>query len=757
MAMTALAAARLPRSNRTAAGSVAALAARLAVWVLVARAAVPAAAQPQTLPGNTWGTVHRNQGAGLRIDVDTRWVPGPGYRPVQVTVTPAAPPIADRSLVFEFMGGSRWRHQSGYELLVAERIEIPAGSGPVQKTVSVPGACLGTDYRFRVVEDGNVVKSLSSDWIGTPGAGPRGEEQLPRVLIVVGAGTTSVDTSQIAAILPTSRSYGGQIIDPQAPGAAPPGAMPPAPPPLFTAAVKNPAELSSRWIDHSGFDLIAIPLEELAALSRREPEKFRAILAWTAAGGSLLVWGVGDRGERLAELESLVGIVLRSGKGDTPAARGWSEPSKDLYGRPIPGISEEEVWESGRRYNPPAVRFPAAPAPQPAPKARPLPPLRADFFLHEYELGRIVALGPANPFPGTPEKWSWILAHLGDRLLWVDRHGMSATSYNPQFWNFLIPGVGLAPVFSFEVLITLFVLGIGPANYLLLRRWKRLHFLIVTVPLSAAAITLALFGYALVSDGLGTRLRVRSFTRLDQARGRAACWARLSYYCGLAPSGGLGFPDDVAVNLLEALPGEYFTIGREVLWTDQQWFSRGWLASRTPVQLLTVRSRPTRARLIVTEGTAGGVSVENRLGTRIAELLVCTEGGRFFAASDLDRDATAELAPVEVGPAFARLAAIGQENEPAFPRDLDPTAIRYLYGSRYSYRRAMLGIYSPGGRPNELPPGLLEDSIRALVRPGAGSLTPRSYVAIVERSPEVVSGTPSAREEAGFHVIHGTW
>jgi len=745
MAATPFAAPRIARSNRTAAGSLAALAARLAVWVLVARAAVPAAAQPQALPL-----------AGLKMDVDTRWVPGPGYRPVRVTVTPVAPPIADRSLVFEFMGGSRWRHQSGYELLVAERIEIPAGSGPVQKTISVPGACLGTDYRYRVVEDGNVIKRLSSDWAGPSGPNPRGEEQLPRVLIVAGAGTTSVDTSQIAAILPTSRAYGGQMTAPQAPGMGPSGATPPTPPPLFTAAVRNPAELSSRWIDHTGFDLIAIGLEELAGLKSREPEKFRAILAWTAAGGNLLVWGVGERGERLAELESLAGIVPRAGKGETPAARGWTEPSKDLYGRPIPGVSAEQVWESGR-YNPPAVRFRAAPAPEKAPEAPASPPNRADFFLHEYQLGRIVALGPANPFPGTPEKWSWVLAALGNRLLWVDRHGMSAVSDNPQFWNFLIPGVGLAPVFSFQVLITLFVLGIGPANYLLLRRWKRLHFLIVTVPASAAAITLALFGYALVSDGLGTRLRVRSFTRLDQARGRAACWARLSYYCGLAPSGGLRFPDDVAVNSLEAVPGEYFTVGREVLWTDQQWFSRGWLASRTPMQLLTVRSRPTEARLIVTEGTAGGVSVENRLGTRIAELLLCTEGGRFFVASDLDRDETAELAPVEAGPAFARLAAIGQQNEPAFPRDLDPTAIRYLYRSRYSYQRAMLGIYSPGFRPEELRTGLLEDSIRALMRPGAGSLAPRGYLAIVERSPEVVSGTPSAREEAGFHLIHGTW
>jgi hypothetical protein len=38
-----------------------------------------------------------------------------------------------------------------------------------------------------------------------------------------------------------------------------------------------------------------------------------------------------------------------------------------------------------------------------------------------------------------------------------------------------------------------------------------------------------------------------------------------------------------------------------------------------------------------------------------------------------------------------------------------------------------------------------------------GKLPPRSYVAIVDRSPETELGTPSAEEEAGFHVVVGRW
>ncbi len=44
------------------------------------------------------GALHRGTGAGLKMDVDTRWPSGAGYRPVRITVTPVAPAIADRTL-----------------------------------------------------------------------------------------------------------------------------------------------------------------------------------------------------------------------------------------------------------------------------------------------------------------------------------------------------------------------------------------------------------------------------------------------------------------------------------------------------------------------------------------------------------------------------------------------------------------------------------------------------------------------------------
>jgi hypothetical protein len=39
----------------------------------------------------------------------------------------------------------------------------------------------------------------------------------------------------------------------------------------------------------------------------------------------------------------------------------------------------------------------------------------------------------------------------------------------------------------------------------------------------------------------------------------------------------------------------------------------------------------------------------------------------------------------------------------------------------------------------------------------SAALTPRSYVAIVDRPEQVSLGLERATETAGFHVVHGVW
>jgi hypothetical protein len=94
-------------------------------------------------------------------------------------------------------------------------------------------------------------------------------------------------------------------------------------------------------------------------------------------------------------------------------------------------------------------------------------------------MGTVAAIASADPFSGKDNwsmwDWNWLLSTLGSgRWQWHMRHGLIMGQQNPDFWNFSIPGVGLAPVTAFQILITLFILYIGPVNYWFLQRRKNI-------------------------------------------------------------------------------------------------------------------------------------------------------------------------------------------------------------------------------------------------------------------------------------------
>ena len=111
-----------------------------------------------------------------------------------------------------------------------------------------------------------------------------------------------------------------------------------------------------------------------------------------------------------------------------------------------------------------------------------------------------------------------------------------------DFNEFLIPGVGVVPVYAFLGLMTLFTLVIGPLNYLLLWRRRQLYLLVITIPSIALVTTFSLVAYAVLASGFGVTSRLLSVTLLDQGAKTAVSAARLSLYAGMAPSTGLAFP-----------------------------------------------------------------------------------------------------------------------------------------------------------------------------------------------------------------------
>ena len=111
---------------------------------------------------------HKTTGAGLTMSVQTSWRDAPpGSNPVRVTLTPAAPPQADRALTVEFV--TRPEAEGAVsEGRTIRAVTIPVGSGPVQTTLTVPELAGSASYAIEVREDGQPLEGLCQDWTPVP-------------------------------------------------------------------------------------------------------------------------------------------------------------------------------------------------------------------------------------------------------------------------------------------------------------------------------------------------------------------------------------------------------------------------------------------------------------------------------------------------------------------------------------------------------------------------------------------------------------
>src|SRR5262249_50201700 len=152
------------------------------------------------------------------------------------------------------------------------------------------------------------------------------------------------------------------------------------------------------------------------------------------------------------------------------------------------------------------------------------------------------------------------------------------------------------------------------------------------------------------------RGRVRSLTLLDQQHGESVSWSRVSYYAGVAPSGGLRFSTDTAVYPIMP-PGAPQT-SRTTDWTDGQRMPVGWLRSRTPTQLLTIHYQPSSEQITVATSSTGTARVTNHLGASIQRLVVADESGQFYRGADIAPESSQRLEVAQLADLHAELRDI---------------------------------------------------------------------------------------------------
>jgi len=679
--------------------------------------------------------------------VDSRWAGGAngGYYPIRIRLTNLARP-RQLEFVFSDTGGN-----GSKEPTVTRQVLIDQNATQ-QFTLPIPLVSAGTYGQLRVFENGRELDSLSQH-VALPDA-QHGWADRP-ALLVISSTPAAVDCTKFEQAVESLTTAGGS---PRASWGGPYGGA--SAPRTNDFQVIPPQMLPETWIDYTTLDIVAIPLE--AFEKKMSAEARGALLKWVATGGTLVIYEVGKPAAESADLARLIDLASRP-----PAFQTWQGADPALH-KPIALVPEGGMPGMGAVMMPPGVPSP------PGAVVTEIAPATVDeqgnvvnlantavwpvsskaFSRLELQAGQVFAF-PGNPFPGAAIDWGWWLNSAKmHNLKWTTRNGLSTRQQHPDFFTFLIPGVGAVPVLAFIVLITIFAIVIGPVNYVIVARRRQLYLLVLTIPAIAFLTSGALFGYAMIADGFGVQSRLRSFTILDQYSKTAVSFNRISLYAGIVPSAGLKFSPDTAV--YPVWPDHNGLDSGNVDWTNTQHLARGWLRSRTPAQFETISVRAERARLDVKPVGAGEVEVANGLEWDIALVVIKDEAGRLYAARKLPAGATMKAATATPGDLQGLSTALSDDSLVAPPGAGSPDFSPF---DRSSRRAMMMGYYGQQETPASFAGSLLETNLKLLNRPAqepvAGGMRLRSYLAVLSQNPGIELGVERTRPAAGLQVVVG--
>ena len=691
---------------------------------------------------------------GYTFQISDQWPGDEGYRQVLFSMQ-ANPPLADDATL-------TIRHQAYYYsakpvLEVEQDFVLPAGqSNTTQFAMSVPNHQPISHSMATVWVNGILQPDLQTIFHNNSNRYPSQFQ----VLDVTTQRSVAFDSHR--TVLPSARHLNRTYVPPDA--------------------------LSPHWIDYTSVDVVCIRREQLQNLIGQQPQAWQAIRRWIAAGGNLWIDELGTDRQTWRQVAQLLhlpdgGLVESMPSPQAPWQLVRVENAVDwrmglsssdalllpnLAGHrvgnrragvfsslmiPIQGpdgqwVLEEgapelsptdevfdQVYDEGIDINNPSVKLALAELKQK--RQQRYEKLTKQFHgIREGALGLghvVLFAGPWNDAGNVFTDGEMVPDFATHWRMRFVGGGQTIRSDTSSFWDWVIPGVGQPPVLLFQVLISLFVVVIGPLNYFMLRRKRRLHLLVVTVPLSAALVTGGLVGYAALADGFDTRVRVRSFTYLDQVRGEAACWSRQTYYAGVAPPNGLRFPDDMAVYRYPPGSRENDNLHMELVWDPDQHLAAGWIQSRTMAQFLCLRSRVTTAALQIESQAGSPPRVTNRLGTHVTALLLSDDGGNTYAALNLAEDGQAVLEAGQVGEAGTAIHSAIINNQLGMDHP--------LAGGYTNFLEWLIGQVEEG----------TVGAANANVK-----MAPRTYVALVEQSPEVAIGC-EADQVRSLHIIRGTW
>lgn len=275
-------------------------------------------------------------------------------------------------------------------------------------------------------------------------------------------------------------------------------------------------ELPERAEGLRSFNLLVFNDVDTSVLT---PAQANALAAWVQQGGQLVIGGGAGAQRTVAGLpDSLLPVTLR----------GSAETGGEALDRLAAFAEAEPILQTGTfvvaRGEAPAESVLAAAGGLPLVVEKSYGDGAVNFIAFD------LAGAPFNGWPGTTVFWQKLLGPLGryPENVPFDMSPRQLRANNINYALSNIPSLDLPSIQSITILLVVYVLIVGPFNYLLLRRQKRLHWAWITIPVITLLFTAASFGI-----GYGMRGNDLVLNKIAVVETRPSGDASVTSYMGL--------------------------------------------------------------------------------------------------------------------------------------------------------------------------------------------------------------------------------